>query len=90
MSDHLNGLRIDKKMNEYVYYYLYTNKPLLNFVRHHPIWYRYLSRDPERVHELEREAKIFYGQTFTQRLEKVNEHVQLVQMLAEISKLTKD
>lgn len=77
-------------MNEGVYHYLQTNKHLLNFIRHQPMWYRYLSRDPEKIHELEEAAKVFYGKTMSQRLEKVNEHIQLIHMLVQLSQLSKD
>jgi len=77
-------------MNEKVYHYLQANQDLLNFVRHNPIWYRYLSRNPERIYELENQAKVFYGKTFSQKLEKVSEQVQMVYMLAQLMQHTKD
>ena len=77
-------------MNEKVYHYLQSNPGLLNFVRHNPIWYRYLSRDPERIYELEKEAKVFYGKTFSQKIEKVSEQVQMVYMLAQLIQHSKN
>lgn len=70
--------------------YLMAHPDLANFVRHHPIWYRYLSRDPQRVYELANEAKVFYGKTFPQRLEKLNHQVQMVNMLMQFAGSMKD
>jgi len=77
-------------MNENVYNYLQANPDLLTFVRYNPIWYRYLSRDPDKMFELEKEAKIFYGKTFSKRLEKFSEHVHLATMLVQMSQAMKD
>lgn len=60
------------------------------FVRYNPIWYRYLSREPERINEIEKEAKKFYGKTFSQQLDKVNNQVQMVRMLIQFAGEMKD
>lgn len=60
------------------------------FVRYNPEWYRYLSRDPDRIDELEKAAKQFYGQTFPQRVEKLNNQVQMVGMLLQFAGAMKD
>lgn len=77
-------------MNKNVYRFLQSHPHLLTFVRHNPMWYRYLSREPQKMFELEKEAKSFYGKTFPQRLEKVNDHIQLAALLIQMSRTMKD
>ncbi len=77
-------------MNIMCYQYLQKHPDLANFVRYHPIWYRYLSRNPHRVYDLVDEAKVFYGKTLPQRLEKLNNQVQMVNMLIQFAETMKD
>jgi hypothetical protein len=51
------------------------------FVRENPSWYRKLSRSPEKIFEIEQEAKIFYGKTLPQKIDRLNERIQLANML---------
>jgi hypothetical protein len=77
-------------MDEYTYSYLANNPSLLRFVRFNPIWYRYLAREPEMVERIEKEAKKFYGKTFPQRIERLNNHVQVMGMLMQFAEAMKD
>lgn len=77
-------------MDPKTYRYLIAHPDLLKFVRYHPIWYRYLSRDPNKIYELPKEAKKYYGNTFPQRLEKVNDRIQMVNMLVQLAEIMKD
>jgi len=77
-------------MQSFCYQYLQENPDLLQFVRYNPIWYRYLTRDPNRLSELEREAKHYYGKTFSKRLEKFNNQVQMASMLMQFADAMKD
>lgn len=78
-------------MDSSTYQYLSNQPKLLEFIRHNPHWYRYLSRDGlTRRTELEREAKIFFGQTLTQRVERVNQRIQMASMLMNVAELLKD
>ncbi|HHY74498.1 MAG TPA: hypothetical protein GX497_15000 [Bacillus bacterium] len=61
--------------------YLATRRDLLIFIRENPIWYRILSRNPEKVFEIEQEAKIFFGRTFPQRIDRLEQHIQLANLL---------
>lgn len=54
------------------------------------MWYRYLSRDPDRVSELNKESKKFYGKTFPQQVEKVGNQVHMVNMLIQFAGAMKD
>lgn len=77
-------------MDRMSYNYLSAHPDLANFVRYHPVWYRYLARDPQRIYELKEEAKVFYGKTLQQRLERLNDQVQMVHMLIQIAGTIKD
>lgn len=70
--------------------YLRENPKLAEFVRYNPEWYRYLSRGPERIKEMEKEAKIFYGKTLPQQINTLNDRIQMISMLAEVAKAMKD
>lgn len=77
-------------MQSFCYHYLQSRPDLLYFVRFNPEWYRYLTREPNRIYELENEAKRFYGKTFSQRLEKWSNQLQMAGMLMEFADLMKD
>lgn len=77
-------------MNEEVYLYLKSQPKLINFVRNNPVWYRYLTRDPKRIIELEQASREFYGKTFTQRLDNFSSQMQMVHMLIKFSGIIKD
>lgn len=77
-------------MDPSVLQYLEKNESLLFFVRYHPIWYRYLSRDPDRIQELEKEAKKFYGKTFSQRIEQFGNNIQMLSMMMQFAGALKD
>lgn len=72
------------------YHYLQMHPDLVDFVRSHPIWYRYLTRDPNCIYELTAEARSFYGKTIEKRLEKIHDQVQMVHMLIQIAGTMKD
>ena len=77
-------------MNEEVYLYLKSQPKLINFVRNNPVWYRYLTREPNRINELEQASKAFYGKTFTQRLNHLSSQMQMVHMLIKFTGIIKD
>jgi hypothetical protein len=77
-------------MHEKTYAYLQARPELLQFVRYNPVWYRYLSRDPGCMEDMEKEAKKFYGKTLPQRLEKMNSQVQMIGMLMQFADAMKD
>ncbi|MCM3742251.1 YlbE-like family protein [Oceanobacillus luteolus] len=73
------------------YQYLQNNPRALEFIRLNPIWYRYLSRDGvKRTQDLEKEVKIFFGQTFSGRLNRMNDQVQMASMLIQVANILKD
>ncbi|WP_284140923.1 YlbE-like family protein [Virgibacillus sp. LDC-1] len=77
-------------MDKRVTTFLQTRPDLQQFIRSNPIWYRFLARDPNQLAELEKEAKVFYGKTMPQRLEKANDRVQLLGMLLQFAETMKD
>ncbi|MBM7598708.1 hypothetical protein JOC34_001065 [Virgibacillus halotolerans] len=77
-------------MDSFSYYYVSNNPEIAKFIRYNPVWYRYLSRDPNRINELEKEAKKFYGKTFPQKVEKLNNQMQMVSMLIQFAGAMKD
>lgn len=59
--------------------------PLLHeYIRMHPYWYRKLGRNPESFSEFRYEAKQFFGKTIPQRIEKLNQNVQMAMMLMQM------
>lgn len=77
-------------LQTFCYDYLQSRPDLLQFVRYNPVWYRYLTREPYRISELEKEAKRFYGKTMSQRLEKLSNQVQMAGMLIQFADVMKD
>ncbi|GAE29122.1 YlbE-like family protein [Halalkalibacter hemicellulosilyticus] len=67
--------------------YLNEQPELRAFIRQHPNWYRKLSRDPSQMTLLEKEANQFYGRTFPQRVEKMQQSLGLIMMMMEMLKV---
>lgn len=74
-------------MREEIRRKLIEQPELKEFLRYHPQWYRSLSRQPEKLGEMEKEANYFYGKTFPQRVEKMQNNVSMVMMLMEMIKM---
>lgn len=72
-------------MDPFCYQILKSNPDLLRFVRFNPIWYRYLSRDPQYLLEIEKAAKQFYGKTLPQRLAKMGQQIEMASMLFQLA-----
>ncbi|SDC34293.1 YlbE-like family protein [Shouchella lonarensis] len=68
---------------------LLEDEELRTFMRHHPVWYRLLARQPARLGEMEQEAKRYYGKTLPQRVEKMQNNVNVMMMLMEMMKMGK-
>ncbi|MFC5712285.1 YlbE-like family protein [Thalassorhabdus alkalitolerans] len=68
-------------MRQDVYSYVSSRPDLKAFIRFHPHWYRRLNRNPQRIMEFEKEANIYHGKTFPQRVEKMNHGLNMVMML---------
>ncbi|MEN1966993.1 YlbE-like family protein [Lentibacillus sp. N15] len=77
-------------MQSRLFNYLQSRPDLLHFIRYNPSWYRYLTREPDQLSELEKAAKQFYGKTLPQRFEKLSNQVQMAGMLLQFTDLMKD
>lgn len=64
--------------------FLGTRPDLITFVRENPVWYRLLTRNPEKIYEIEQQSKLFYGKTLPQRIDRLQRQMQLAQMLISI------
>ncbi|WP_059104726.1 YlbE-like family protein [Shouchella shacheensis] len=74
-------------MRQEVLHQLRANPELRDFMRQNPNWYRRISRHPEQFPVMEQEAKYFYGRTFSQRVEKMQNNVSMAMMLMEMLKM---
>lgn len=72
-------------MDKDCYNYLKSQPSLLKFVRYNPEWYRYLSRDPSRITEIDKAAKSFYGKTWPQQIEKANDKLSMMKMFIQLA-----
>ncbi|WP_077622132.1 YlbE-like family protein [Sediminibacillus massiliensis] len=70
--------------------YLMDRKDLRHFIRMNPLWYRMLTRDPSLITQLEKEAKVFYGKTVPQKIERISSQMQMVSMLIQMAGAMKD
>lgn len=77
-------------MDSTSYQFLKSQPDLIHFVRQNPEWYRYISRDPSCLLEIEHEAKVYFGKTLSQRLMKLNEHFQMADMLFSLADAMED
>ncbi|KGP72456.1 YlbE-like family protein [Pontibacillus yanchengensis] len=73
-----------------VYQYLESREDLLKFMRMNPKWYRKVTRDPSVLSQMEQESKYYFGKTTTQRIERFNNQLQMVQMLMQMAQAMKD
>ncbi|MBM7095894.1 MULTISPECIES: YlbE-like family protein [Alteribacter] len=68
-------------MRTEVIQHIRTQPELWKYLRMHPEWYRKLGRNPGLLSEMEKEAKVFYGKTFPQRMDRIQNNVNLAAML---------
>ncbi|KGP92034.1 hypothetical protein N780_00080 [Pontibacillus chungwhensis BH030062] len=73
-----------------VYQYLNNRPDLINFIRQNPKWYRKITRDPGVLPNMEEEAKYFFGKTTSQKMERMTNQLQMVQMLMQMAQAMKE
>ncbi|MDG5788318.1 YlbE-like family protein [Evansella sp. AB-P1] len=73
-------------MRTEVYNYVRSQPDLHRFLRYNPMWYRKLSRNPFSLKEMEKEAKIFHGKTFPQRMDRLQNSMNMAVMMLEMMK----
>jgi hypothetical protein len=66
-----------------------NHRPDLKFmIRENPEWYRTLSRNPFAIQMLEESSNYFYGKTFGQQIDRLNEQLHSVSaMMSLLSEL---
>lgn len=64
-----------------VYQQIQRDKDYLNYLRFKPIWYKWLTRDPNRISEFQTECKTFFRKTIPDRVNAFSNGVQLAQMM---------
>ncbi|SHM87535.1 YlbE-like family protein [Gracilibacillus kekensis] len=67
------------------YRLIQQREDIWRFIRRNPQWYRYLTREPNRLSELELASKQYYGKTLPQRLEKTQQNIQMIRLLMEMA-----
>lgn len=72
------------------YQFLKANEERLAFIRLNPEWYRKLAREPGQQVQFDKEMKRFFGKTPIQRVEKVGNQLQMVNMLIQMAKVMKE
>ncbi|SDJ74722.1 YlbE-like family protein [Sediminibacillus albus] len=77
-------------MQPSLYQFLQDRQDLIHFVRMNPEWYRILTRNPDMLEVLEKEAKVFYGKTIPQRIERLSGQMQMVSMIIQMAGAMKD
>lgn len=68
-------------MRREIHNYIHARPDLIRFIRENPIWYRQLSRSPEKMFEIDQESKVYYGKTLPQRIDRLQQNIQLANML---------
>ncbi|MFC7372048.1 YlbE-like family protein [Fictibacillus iocasae] len=71
-------------MRQEILHYLNTRPDLKFFIRERPEWYRTLSRNPGSMQELEEQAKVFFGKTFGQRVDRFHQQLKSIGLLMEL------
>ncbi|GGC80430.1 hypothetical protein GCM10007216_08740 [Thalassobacillus devorans] len=72
------------------YRFLQENEERLAFIRMNPEWYRKLTRDPGQQTVFDKEMKRFFGRTPIQRVEKIGNQLQMMNMLVQMARAMKD
>lgn len=68
-------------MRQEVQLYLSQRPEMKQFVRNNPLWYRYLSRNPQSILQLEEQVKYYFGKTFPQKIDRFQSNLNMAMML---------
>ncbi|SDI65816.1 YlbE-like family protein [Natribacillus halophilus] len=66
--------------------YISAKPDVKHYLRSEPSWYQILARHPERLEEMEKEARLFNGQTWPQRVARMNQGLGLTIQLLNLLK----
>ncbi|MBW7650161.1 YlbE-like family protein [Anoxybacillus sp. ST4] len=77
-------------MRKDVYEYIVVKPKLHQFLREHPSWYRRLARRPMDIKEMEKEARQYYKQTMSHKVQNVVQTIEMAKMMMAMMKLMND
>lgn len=77
-------------MNQDILNKLNKRQDLIEFIRKNPIWYRHLTREPNRFEEFEKAAKVFYGKTIPQRISKLDQDIKMFNLMIQLVRPEED
>ena len=63
-----------------------SNPNIYRFLREESYWYKYLNRDPNSIKDLEKAMKAKYKLTTEDKLEKLNQSMNLIQSFMDVLK----
>ena len=63
-----------------------SNPNIYRFLREESYWYKYLNRDPNSIKDLEKAMKAKYNLTAEDRLEKLNQSMNLIHSFMDVLK----
>jgi len=73
-------------MNLQTINYIKTNKVIYNFLRENSIYYKELNRNPSSITKIESLAKKKYKQTYTDKIENLNNNIKLISTFIDVLK----
>lgn len=63
-----------------------SNPNIYRFLREESYWYKYLNRDPNSIKDLEKAMKVKYKLTTEDKLEKLNQSMNLINSFMDVLK----
>lgn len=63
-----------------------SNPNIYRFLREESYWYKYLNRDPNSIKDLEKAMKVKYKLTTEDKLEKLNQSMNLIHSFMDVLK----
>jgi hypothetical protein len=70
--------------------FLQGNEDYIKFIRNQPRWYRTLSRNPGQLEEFRLASLQFFGKTIPQRVDKLQNQVQMASFMVEMFQALKE
>ena len=67
-------------------HYIKSNPLVYQYLRANSSWYQRLNRDPDSIHELEKEARAYYKLTVTDRIEKFRHSIDMLSTFMDVLK----
>jgi hypothetical protein len=70
--------------------FLQSDVEYIKFIRQQPKWYRKLTRNPELIEEFRLASLEFYGKTIPQRVDKLQNQVQMASFMIDMFQVLKE